>query len=70
MNFSSTLIVELSPCHPGFHYDNTTEKCVWFGVVEGKTTKAVCPNNYCNFTCCETTNGNYQLSPVRTDQCS
>ncbi|XP_065896052.1 probable outer membrane protein pmp20 [Dysidea avara] len=84
------LIAELSPCHPGFHYDNTTQKCVcygdsktvscsgststikrgyWFGIVDGKTTVAVCPNNYCNFTCCETTNGFYQLSPVRFNQC-
>ena len=29
-----------------------------------------CPNNYCNFTCCEATNGYYQLSPVRIDQCN
>ena len=28
-----------------------------------------CPINYCNFTCCETSNGYYQLSPVRDNQC-
>ena len=28
-----------------------------------------CPNNYCNFTCCEITNGIYHLSPVRANQC-
>jgi len=88
---SVKLLAELSSCHPGFHYDNTIEKCVcydnsgivtcssststikrgyWFGVVDGITTVAVCPNNYCNFTCCETTNGFYQLSPVRINQCN
>ena len=28
-----------------------------------------CPNDYCNFTCCEITNGIYHLSPVRANQC-
>ena len=28
-----------------------------------------CPNNYCNFTCCEITNDIYHLSPVRANQC-
>ena len=84
------LIVELSPCHPGFHYDNTTQRCIcysdndivscidststikegyWFGVVDGRTTVAICPNSYCNFSCCKTTNEFYQLSPVRINQC-
>jgi len=31
LKISVKLIVELSPCHPGFHYDNTTEKCVCYG---------------------------------------
>ena len=31
---------------------------------------AYCPINYCNFTCCETTNGFYHLSPVRKNQCT
>ena len=91
LGISVQLIAELSPCHPGYYYDNTTQKCVcyddgdivscsgststikrgyWFGVVDGKSTVTVCPNNYCNFTCCETTNGFYQLSPVRMNQCS
>ena len=93
LEISVELIAELSPCHPGFYYDNTTltQKCVcydnsdivscsgststikrgyWFGIVDGKRTVAVCPSNYCNFTCCETTNGFYQLSPVRFNQCS
>ena len=75
---SVQVIVELSPCYPGFHYDNnnTTQRCIcysdndiiscidsisiikegyWFGVVDGRTTVTICPNNYCNFTCCKTT---------------
>ena len=35
----------------------------------GKPTVTFCPINYCNFTCCETSNGYYHLSPVRNDQC-
>jgi len=88
---SINLIAELSPCHPGFLYDNTSQKCIcfndhdivscsggmsaikrgyWFGVVNSKPTVTVCPNNYCDFTCCETENGLYQLSPARTKQCN
>ena len=89
---SLKLTIELSPCHPGFHYDNDTQRCecyshsdnivscsgstssikrgYWFGEVNDNTTMTKCPNNYCNFTCCETTNGYYQLSPVRTNQCN
>ena len=37
----------------------------WFGNVTGQPTVALCPINYCNFTCCETSNGYYHLSPVR-----
>jgi len=87
---SVNLTVELSPCHPGFWYHQTTQKCkcyntsdiifcsgssstikrgYWFGSVTGKPTVAFCPINYCNFTCCETTNGFYHLSPVRDNQC-
>ena len=29
-NIFVQLIVELSPCHPGFHYDNTTKRCVCY----------------------------------------
>ena len=88
---SVELIIELSPCHPGFYYDNTAKMCIcyydddiitcsdstslirrgyWFGEVNDKSTVTVCPNNYCNFTCCEATNGFYELSPVRMNQCS
>jgi len=42
----------------------------WFGVVNDKSTVTICPNNYCNFTCCQVTNGFYKLSPVRMNQCS
>ena len=87
---SVNLIVELSQCHPGFWYHNTSHKCecynstntvtcsgsssnikkgYWFGSVTGKPTVTFCPINYCNFTCCETTNGYYHLSPVRDNQC-
>ena len=89
-HISVNLIIELSPCHPGFwHYPNSL-KCecyndndivlcpdsssmikrgYWFGSVNGKPTVAFCPINYCNFTCCEISNGYYQLSPVRDNQC-
>ena len=87
---SINLTIELSPCHPGFWYDNTSQKCecynstsivscsgssstikkgYWFGSVTGKPTVTFCPIDYCNFTCCETINGYYHLSPVRDDQC-
>ena len=42
----------------------------WFGEVNDKTTVAICPNSYCNFTCCETANGFFKLSPVRANQCN
>ena len=89
---SLKLTIELSPCHPGFHYDNDAQKCecyshtenivscsgsissikrgYWLGEVNGNTTVTKCPNNYCNFTCCETAYGYYQLSPVRINQCN
>ena len=86
---SIELTTELSPCHPGFYYndlicvcyhDNDIITCsgstslirrgYWFGVVNDKSTVTVCPNNYCNFTCCAVTNGFYKLSPVRMNQCS
>ena len=89
--FTVELITELSPCHPGFHYDNTTQTCVcysdsdivscsgstssikrgyWFGEVNDKATVTICPNSYCNFTCCETANGFFKLSPVKANQCN
>ena len=87
---SANLIIELSPCHPGFwQYPNSTgcecynasdivfcsdgsstiKRGYWFGSVTGKPTVTFCPINYCNFTCCETSNGYYHLSPVRVNQC-
>ena len=41
----------------------------WFGNVSGIPTVTFCPINYCSFTCCKTTNGYYELSPVRVNQC-
>ena len=49
--------------------NSTIKRGYWFGSVTGKPTVTFCPINYCNFTCCETTNGYYHLSPVRVDQC-
>jgi len=49
---------------------STIKRGYWFGIFHGKTTVALCPNNYCNFTCCEKNDGFYQLSPVRINQCS
>ena len=48
---------------------STIKRGYWFGNVSGKPTITFCPINYCNFTCCETTNGYYHLSPVRDNQC-
>ena len=48
---------------------STIKRGYWFGSVNGEPTVSACPINYCNFTCCETSNGHYQLSPVRDDQC-
>ena len=87
---SINLIIELTPCHPGFWQYPKFQKCecynasdivfcsgscstikrgYWFGSVTGKPTVTFCPINYCNFTCCETTNGYYHLSPERDNQC-
>ena len=48
---------------------SSIKKGYWFGSVSGKPTVTFCPIDYCNFTCCETTNGYYHLSPVRDNQC-
>ena len=48
---------------------STIMRGYWFGSVTGKPTVTFCPINYCNFTCCEASNGYYHLSPVRKDQC-
>ena len=87
---SVNLIIELSPCHPGFWQYPKSKQCecynasdivfcsgssstikrgYWFGSVTGKPTVTFCPINYCNFTCCETSNGYYHLSPIRDNQC-
>ena len=87
---SLKLIIELSPCHPGFWQYPNSKRCkcynandivfcsgsnstikrgYWFGNVTGKPTVTFCPFSYCNFTCCETSNGYYHLSPVRVIQC-
>ena len=47
---------------------STIKRGCWFGSVNGKRTVSFCPINYCNFTCCETSNGYYHLSPVRDNQ--
>ena len=49
--------------------NSTIKRGYWFGSVSGKSTVTSCPNDYCNFTCCEITNGIYHLSPVRANQC-
>ena len=48
---------------------STIKRGYWSGSVTGKPTVTICPINYCNFTCCETSNGYYHLSPVRDNQC-
>ena len=48
---------------------STIKRGYWYGSVTGKPTVTFCPDNYCNFTCCETSNGYYHLSPVRDNQC-
>ena len=49
--------------------NSTIKRGYWYGNVTGTPTVATCPNDYCNFTCCEITNGIYHLSPVRENQC-
>ena len=49
---------------------STIKRGYWFGNVKGTPTVAFCPINYCNFTCCETSNGYYHLTPIRNDQCT
>ena len=48
---------------------STIKTGYWFGSVTGKPTITFCPVNYCNFTCCEASNGYYHLSPLRDNQC-
>ena len=51
------------------HSNSTIKKGYWFGTVSAKPTVSYCPNDYCNFTCCQITNDIYHLSPVRENQC-
>ena len=48
---------------------STIKRGYWFGTVTKIYTVTICPDNYCNFTCCEITNGIHHLSPVRENQC-
>ena len=48
---------------------STIKRGYWFGSIKEKPTVTFCPINYCNFTCCETSNGYYYLSPLRDNQC-
>ena len=50
--------------------NSTIKSGYWFGKVNGVPTVTSCPNDYCNFTCCEINNGVYHLSPVRANQCT
>ena len=52
-----------------FDTTSTIKRGYWFGSVTGKPTVTLCPISYCNFTCCETSNGYYHLSTVRDNQC-
>ena len=48
---------------------STIKRGYWFGSIIERPTVTYCPINYCNFTCCETSNGYYHLSPSRGNQC-
>ena len=48
---------------------STIKRGYWFGSIKERPTVTFCPINYCNFTCCETSNGYYHLSPLRDNQC-
>ena len=49
---------------------STIKRGYWLGIVKEKLTTAICPMNYCNFTCCETSNGYHSLSTGRENQCT
>ena len=53
-----------------FGDSSTIKRGYWFGTVTGKPTVTFCPNDDCNFTCCEITNRIYHLSPIRANQCN
>ena len=48
---------------------STIKRGYWFGNVTGKPTVALCPVNYCSFTCCSSSNQYFHLSPLRNKQC-
>ena len=48
--------------------NSTIKKGYWFGRIKRKPTVTACSNYYCDFTCCEITDGTY-LSPARANQC-
>ena len=48
---------------------STIKRGYWFGSIKERPTVTFCPINYCNFTCCKTSNGYYHLSPLRDNQC-
>ena len=48
---------------------STIKRGYWFGSIIERPTVTFCPINYCNFTCCETSNGYYHLSPSQDNQC-
>ena len=50
--------------------NSTIKSGYWFGNVNGIPTVTSCPHDYCNFTCCEISNGVYHLSPIRANQCT
>ena len=52
-----------------FGSSSTTKRGYWSGSITEKPTVTLCLINYCNFTCCETSNGYYHISPVRDNQC-
>ena len=49
---------------------SSIKRSYWFGELNDKATVTICPSSYCNFTCCETANGFFKLSPVRENQCN
>ena len=58
-----------SECNVIMPCPHNIQKGYWFGNVSGKLTATFCPINYCNFTCCKASNGEYQLLLVEGNQC-
>ena len=42
----------------------------WLGTIKGILATTICPINFCDFSCCETSNGYHALSPERENQCT